>query len=141
MVDPVLAEDGNTYERSEIRRWLHTKSTSPLDPSCRLDASRLTCNRLAKQQIEELVASGELNEELRAAFFRRKVRPSLLLQKRLFVKFRKGKSVPPLTKSCAPPASLPPPQRSVAPPLTLRSCSTRATCRMQRSWGYRKRRA
>ena len=94
MVEPVLAEDGNTYERSEIRRWLHTKSTSPLDPSCRLDASRLTCNRLAKQQIEELVASGELNEELRAAFFRRKVRPSLLLQKRLLSNFEKASQSP-----------------------------------------------
>ena len=35
-------------------------STSPLDPSCRLDASRLMSNRAVQQQIEELVASGEL---------------------------------------------------------------------------------
>jgi len=30
MTDPVMAADGHSYERSEIERWLATKSTSPL---------------------------------------------------------------------------------------------------------------
>ena len=77
MVDPVLAEDGNTYERQEILQWIAKKSTSPLDPSCTLDASRLMSNRAVKQQIEELVASGELADELRADYLERKKTSSL----------------------------------------------------------------
>ena len=30
MVEPVVAADGQSYERSAIERWLATKSTSPL---------------------------------------------------------------------------------------------------------------
>ena len=30
MVDPVIAADGHTYERSAIQQWLQTKSTSPV---------------------------------------------------------------------------------------------------------------
>ena len=45
MVDPVLAEDGRTYERKELIKWLATNSTSPLDPSCSIDASQLRSNR------------------------------------------------------------------------------------------------
>ena len=72
MVDPVLAEDENTYERSAIKRWISTKSTSPLNPNCRLNASRLMTNRMAKKQIEELVESGELNDQLCAYYANRK---------------------------------------------------------------------
>ena len=72
MVDPVLAEDGNTYERSAIKRWISTKSTSPLNPNCRLNAYRLMTNRMAKKQIEELVESGELNDQLCADYANRK---------------------------------------------------------------------
>ena len=31
MVDPVVAQDGHTYERSEIEIWLQNNSTSPMD--------------------------------------------------------------------------------------------------------------
>ena len=72
MVDPVLAEDGNTYERSAIKRWISTKSTSPLNPNCRLNAYRLMTNRMAKKQIEEIVESGELNDQLCADYANRK---------------------------------------------------------------------
>ena len=41
MVDPVVADDGNTYERKEILKWIAVKSTSPLDPSCRVRAHGL----------------------------------------------------------------------------------------------------
>ena len=63
MIDPVLADDGNTYEREQILMWLALHHSSPLDPSCTLDASRLMSNRAVKQQIEELVASGELADD------------------------------------------------------------------------------
>ena len=84
MVDPVLAEDGNTYERAAILKWIASKSTSPLDPSCPLDASRLMSNRMAKQQIEQLVASGELDDALCAAYLERKETSSLEQAQKLF---------------------------------------------------------
>ena len=31
MIDPVLAEDGNTYERTEILDWAVENGTSPMD--------------------------------------------------------------------------------------------------------------
>lgn len=33
MVDPVITEDGNLYERQAIERWFQTKKTSPLTGS------------------------------------------------------------------------------------------------------------
>ena len=33
MVDPVVAQDGHTYERTEIEKWLQNNSTSPMDRS------------------------------------------------------------------------------------------------------------
>ena len=77
MVDPVLAEDGRTYERLAIVKWLATKSTSPLDPSCSIDASQLRPNRAVKEAIEELVESGELDDEVCADYMRRKEALSL----------------------------------------------------------------
>jgi TPR repeat protein len=88
MVDPVLAEDGNTYERVEILKWIATKSTSPLDPSCPLDASRVFPNRAVKQQIEELVASGELDDALCADYLNRKYKMSLEYAQKLFLEGR-----------------------------------------------------
>jgi TPR repeat protein len=84
MVDPVVAEDGNTYERAEILAWLASNTTSPLDPSCPLDASRLFLNRMAKQQIDELVASGELDDEVCAGYLRRKRRIAMERAQALF---------------------------------------------------------
>jgi hypothetical protein len=31
MVDPVVAQDGHSYERTEIEKWLQSHSTSPMD--------------------------------------------------------------------------------------------------------------
>ena len=72
MCDPVIAQDGNTYERYELLRWLETHSTSPLDPSCRLDADGLIVNRAVKQQIEDLFASGALDDDEQLAWNERK---------------------------------------------------------------------
>lgn len=72
MVEPVLAEDGHTYELAELRKWLALNSTSPFDPSCRIDSSKLRPNRAVKTQIEELMASGELDNSLCVAYSDRK---------------------------------------------------------------------
>ena len=88
MVDPVLAEDGNTYERAAILKWIASKSTSPLDPSCPLDASRVFPNRAVKQQIEQLVASGELDDALCADYLNRKYKMSPEYAQKLY---REGK--------------------------------------------------
>ena len=45
MVDPVIAQDGNSYERIELLTWLQDHTTSPLDPSTQLSASALIPNR------------------------------------------------------------------------------------------------
>ena len=71
MVDPVIAADGNTYERKEIEEWLETHDTSPLTRQ-RLDNQSLTTNRVVKQQIEKLVESGELDDDV-CAEWKRKV--------------------------------------------------------------------
>ena len=84
MVDPVVAEDGNTYERAAILKWLASKGTSPLDPSCPLDASRLMTNRAVKQQIEDLVNSGDLDEELTQAYKARRWEASPDYARKLF---------------------------------------------------------
>ena len=88
MFDPVVAEDGNTYERAEIFKWIASKSISPLNPSCPLDASRLMSNRAVKLQVEQLVGSGELDDTLCAAYLERK-ETSLLEQAQKL--YREGK--------------------------------------------------
>ena len=51
MVDPVLASDGRTYERSAITEWLRTHSTSPITRETML-AKSLTPNYALKSMIE-----------------------------------------------------------------------------------------
>ena len=63
MVDPVIAEDGNTYDRAGIKRWLQTHTTSPLDPSCALTINGLRLNRAVREAIETLVESGDIDED------------------------------------------------------------------------------
>ena len=74
MVDPVVADDENTYERTAILDWMETNGTSPLDPSRRLNSSRLVSVRAVKLQAEQLVSSGELDEVLCVAYFERRRR-------------------------------------------------------------------
>ena len=66
MFDPVLASDGETYEREEIERWLKEHDTSPLHHEPFVHKN-LTPNRAIKRQIDgllekhsELWDSGEL---------------------------------------------------------------------------------
>jgi TPR repeat protein len=72
MVDPVLAKDGNTYDREGIEQWLQTHTTSPLDPSCRLSIKGLIPNRAVREAVEALVESGELDDDTCAAWREKK---------------------------------------------------------------------
>ena len=54
-VDPVLAEDGVTYERSAIQRWFASgKTTSPMTRS--VMSTKLIPNRAVKDEVERLQA-------------------------------------------------------------------------------------
>ncbi|EOD17969.1 hypothetical protein EMIHUDRAFT_61507, partial [Emiliania huxleyi CCMP1516] len=50
MSDPVVAADGQSYERSAIERWLATKSTSPLT-SAELESKGLFPNHSLRRMI------------------------------------------------------------------------------------------
>ena len=54
MRDPVIASDGNTYERSTIEYWLRTKNTSPLT-NAPLRNTILTPNNSLRSEIDEFV--------------------------------------------------------------------------------------
>lgn len=51
MDDPVIAEDGYTYERSAITRWINENGTSPMT-RMRMQASELRPNRAIKALID-----------------------------------------------------------------------------------------
>ena len=48
MLDPVIAADGQTYERAAIEHWLQSHGTSPLSGQ-RLEHMRLTANHLVRR--------------------------------------------------------------------------------------------
>ncbi|EOD05102.1 hypothetical protein EMIHUDRAFT_70129 [Emiliania huxleyi CCMP1516] len=50
MSDPVMAADGQSYERSAIERWLATKSTSPMTGEA-LEYTHTFPNHLLRRQI------------------------------------------------------------------------------------------
>jgi hypothetical protein len=52
MEDPILAADGNTYERYEITEWLRRKRTSPLT-NVALENTWLTPNLVIRSAIKE----------------------------------------------------------------------------------------
>lgn len=64
MVDPVLAEDRNTYERCAIEEWIRSKGTSPLNPEQRLHLSKLFINRSVLATTSSLIESGGCEAEL-----------------------------------------------------------------------------
>jgi TPR repeat protein len=87
MVDPVIAADGNTYERKEITQWLASKNTSP-KTNLPLEHKALIPIIAVKQQIAELVASGELDNGVCAAYLERKEALDLEQAQKLY---REGK--------------------------------------------------
>ena len=52
MVDPVVGEDGQTYERKELARWLHVNNISPMTGE-RMGA-RMVPNHVVKSMIANL---------------------------------------------------------------------------------------
>mmetsp|Transcript_47891 Transcript_47891/g.89254 ORF Transcript_47891/g.89254 Transcript_47891/m.89254 type:complete len:360 (+) Transcript_47891:217-1296(+) len=72
MFDPVIAEDERTYERAAITEWLTLNENSPLDPSRKLDVSRLVTNRAVREAIEELISRpDEVDPDVRDSWFDR----------------------------------------------------------------------
>ena len=67
MVDPVMAADGNTYERKAIRDWFENNNTSPLT-GCELKDKTLHENRAVRDIVqwfvEECERAGEDPNEL-----------------------------------------------------------------------------
>lgn len=56
MTDPVIAEDGHTYERKNITQWIEKNSTSPITRE-NISKDVLIVNRVLKGQIETFLES------------------------------------------------------------------------------------
>jgi len=54
MNDPVIAQDGHTYERKAIEEWLQKSKTSPMTRE-ELSADNLVTNRLVREEILDLL--------------------------------------------------------------------------------------
>ena len=85
MAYPVMAEDGNTYEKSAILNWLEEHTTSPLDPSTTISVRALFPNRSVNKTIEELVATSDVDVDTKAAWQARRDEPQRLLDQGRFL--------------------------------------------------------
>ena len=84
MIDPVIAEDGNTYEREAIEEWLSKKATSPLNPSKRMRINRLIPARQIQISIGKMIESGNVDEELSEVWKERKKEADLIKAQKLY---------------------------------------------------------
>ena len=66
IVDPVVAEDGQIYERASITRWLRSSNKSPRTNMPM--GKRLVPSQATKQTIATLVSSGHLEPSVAAAW-------------------------------------------------------------------------
>lgn len=69
MVDPVIAGDGHSYDRTQIETWIHQQKAAGgvvSSPQTReaLPDTRLVSNLALKRTIERLVGSGRLDAEI-----------------------------------------------------------------------------
>lgn len=70
MVDPVIAGDGHTYDRTQIEAWMRQQETDghipPTSPQTRepLNDTRLVSNMALRRTIERLVNSGRLDAKI-----------------------------------------------------------------------------
>ena len=66
MFDPVVPQDGNTYERLAMEEWLKHHNTSPLDNITPISVDRLHVNdnRALKNMIAKFVASSDCSEAM-----------------------------------------------------------------------------
>jgi len=85
MVDPVCTLDGATYERKEIETWFQENDSSP-ETNLRLDAKTLIPNKIAKNTIAKLLATGELGEKVQADWEKRKQGVNLIRAQKLLDK-------------------------------------------------------
>ena len=76
--EPVKAEDGHTYEREAIEGWLAQNATSPVTRAPM--GPRLMEDYAAKNTIETLVNSGDIDDELATAW-KHKLAEKLLFEK------------------------------------------------------------
>ena len=76
--EPVKAEDGHTYERKAIEGWLAQNATSPVTRAHM--GTRLMEDYAAKNTIETLVNSGDIDDELATAW-KHKLAEKLLFEK------------------------------------------------------------
>ena len=70
-MDPVIAEDGNTYERNAITQWIHQHGTSPITKKP-MNIDRLTPNHTIKDSVtyfkqQQIKANGEPSTPIPAA--------------------------------------------------------------------------
>ncbi|KAK9806977.1 hypothetical protein WJX72_009234 [[Myrmecia] bisecta] len=62
MRDPVIAEDGHTYDRAAMEQWLSKHDTSPMTNEA-LTSKALFPNLIVRRLIASHVASGRVAEE------------------------------------------------------------------------------
>ena len=74
MFDPVVAQDGNTYERVAVVEWLKDHANSLIDNITPISVDRLFDNRALKNQIEEFIDSGDCNDEMKEDYYEAKKR-------------------------------------------------------------------
>ena len=84
MVDPVLADDDEIYERSAILAHLKTDKKSPIVRSTVIDASTLRFSKRIYETIEELVMTGNLPDDEKKAWHARKKVVDLEQAKKMF---------------------------------------------------------
>jgi len=84
MVDPVLTEDGYTYDRSSIIEWLSKNPISPLVPNKQLSMSNLRAVVGIQEAIEALVVTGAVEKKLADSWKVRKWELNLVKAKGLF---------------------------------------------------------
>ena len=68
MFDPVMAEDGMTYERAAIVEWLKNHDTSPIIPSIKISLAGLRRNVGLRSGIDRYVASDAIKPETKASY-------------------------------------------------------------------------
>lgn len=70
LVDPVVAEDGHTYERSAVEQWLRTHKKSPVTNSPM--GSVVVPSLAARNTVCELVEAGALDRKTALGFYVRR---------------------------------------------------------------------
>ena len=91
LVDPVVAKDGQIYERSHILAWLSRNATSPLtrEPM----GTELTPVPLIRNTIEKLVSSGAIEGDIAEAWQKASAKNTLVKETRARAEGGDGKAM------------------------------------------------